>query len=976
MPAFIIIMEFIVALKEHRHLGFLLVPHFVQLSSTGGHYDIKENVVSDDVRTYPDRYTAEQKQIAILASECSETHITKSFGGRKCATPQEFFASHDAKYIDEYVRPAIDKKIVQILNICRTAHIGVYYKDPALKTVLVDDRIEFASQKAEAVFNFVRTDEETQYFLTVKYKDKVINLLNKNVYVLTFQPCVCVINRRILFFDRIDAKKLVPFISKKYIPVQKRVEQQYYQKFILNTIKENFIVNPLGFKIITQNPEPKAVLMVEHDLEGYTVFVLKFRYNGIDFLATSRNLVVVKFIENNGDYMFTKLVRNTDYEQEVENAAFDIFKTRVNPGTYRIKSDINDPKIQEAFAINCLNNNKEQLVQAGITIEQNLSQKNYYTGSIRLDMRVKNRTDWFDIYAIVKLDGLKIPFVSLKYYIINDIHEFTLPDGHVVVLPDEWFERFRDMFISGSVDKDSGNIILKKYQYLALMSLPLDSGEKDSIAELEKKLSDFDSIPMEQPHYINAQLRPYQITAYNWLKMMRDYNFGACLADDMGLGKTLCTLSVLANSVLLTDDSPRTDELFTVEHKIPSLLLVPKSLIYNWKAEAKKFAPQLKIIEYSGNNRQQLVRSFKYYDVVIAGYSIMRNDIQYFEKQEFNYVILDESQMVKNPLSKTYLALMNLRCRHRLTLTGTPLENSLTDLWSQMNFINPGLLGSLQVFKKRFVSPIEKASDEVASEKLQKLIYPFILRRTKQQVLNDLPEKIEQTIFCEMTDSQAEIYEREKSKVRNQLLDLMDKGLLSNSTMDVIQGLVKLRQIACSPALVDNAYQDGSGKTDEIMMMLQSVVDQGHKVLVFSSFVKHLDLIANELQLRGLDYAMLTGQTEERENEVEKFLSNNEVSVFLISIKAGGTGLNLTQADYVFIIDPWWNPAVEEQAIARAHRIGQKNSVMVYRFISAGTVEEKIQVRQQKKAGLAAAFVNETTLFNPALKEDVMEILG
>ncbi|MBR2887168.1 MAG: DEAD/DEAH box helicase, partial [Bacteroidales bacterium] len=265
---------------------------------------------------------------------------------------------------------------------------------------------------------------------------------------------------------------------------------------------------------------------------------------------------------------------------------------------------------------------------------------------------------------------------------------------------------------------------------------------------------------------------------------------------------------------------------------------------------------------------------------------------------------------------------------------------------------------------------------ETAVEKLQKLIYPFILRRTKQQVLSDLPEKIEQTIFCEMTDVQAEIYEREKSKVRNQLFDLMDKGLLSNSTMDVIQGLVKLRQIACSPALVDNAYQDGSGKTDEIMMMLQNVVDQGHKVLVFSSFVKHLDLIANELQSRGLDYAMLTGQTEERENEVEKFLSNDDVPVFLISIKAGGTGLNLTQADYVFIIDPWWNPAVEEQAIARAHRIGQKNSVMVYRFISAGTVEEKIQVRQQKKAGLAAAFVNETTLFNPALKEDVMEILG
>ena len=968
-------MDFIVTLKEHRHLGFILIPNLVELSETGGHYNVVENVVPANTEKYPDRYTAEQKQIAVLSADCSETSITKSFGGRKVTTPQDFFATHDAKYIDEYVRPFIDKKIAQILTICRSAHIGVYYKDPGLKTVLVDDRVEFASQKAEAVFNFVRTPDETQYFLTVKYKNQVINLLNKHVYVLSYQPCVCVIKRRIFFFDRIDAKKLVPFTTKQYIPVQKRVEAQYYQKFILNTIKENFIVNPSGFKILVQHPEPKAVLMVEHDLEGFTVFVLKFRYGTIDFLATSTNLVVVKFIENNGDYYFTKLERDIDYEQEIENAAFDIFQTRIHPGTYRIKTESNDPKIQEAFAINCLNNNKERLIQAGIEIEQNIREKNYYTGRIHLDMKVSSRTDWFDIYAIVQLDGLEIPFVSLKYYIINDIHDFTLPDGRIVVLPAEWFERYREMFISGTIDKESGTITLKKYQYLALLSLPLDSVEKDAVKQLEQKLSDFDNLPMEKPQNVNAQLRPYQITAYNWLKMMRDYNFGACLADDMGLGKTLCTLSVLANSGVMVGNVAHQGELFNIEHKLPSLLLVPKSLIYNWKAEAKKFVPQLKFIEYSGNNRQQLVRSFKYYDVVIAGYSILRNDIEYFEKQEFNYVVLDESQMVKNPLSKTYLAIMNLRCRHRLTLTGTPLENSLTDLWSQMNFINPGLLGSLQVFKKRFVSPIEKASDEVASEKLQKLIYPFILRRTKQQVLSDLPEKIEQTIFCEMTEEQSAFYEREKSKVRNQLIDLMDRGMLSKSSLDVIQGLIRLRQIACSPLLVDNTIQGGSGKTDEIMIMLQNVVDQGHKVLVFSSFVKHLELIANELQTRGLDYAMLTGQTEEREQQVEKFNDNDDVPVFLISIKAGGTGLNLTSADYVFIIDPWWNPAVEEQAIARAHRIGQKNSVIVYRFISAGTVEEKIQVRQQKKAGLAAAFVNETTLFNPALKEDVLDIL-
>ncbi|MCQ2974246.1 MAG: DEAD/DEAH box helicase [Bacteroidales bacterium] len=967
-------MKFIVTIKEHRVLGYILSPYFVIESQNGQYYSVKESIVLANIEAFPTRYTPEQKQIVKLVDEYSDAKIAKTFGGRKKPTPQDFFASIDEKYVEEYIRPSIEKKIIKILEICRQAKIKIFFKDVNINNVFIDDELILCSQTAQAVFNFERTQTDTRYYLTVKYKNNVISLLDKKFYVLSNSPCVCIINNRIYFFESIDAKKLVPFTSKQYVSVLKRVEPQYYEKFIKNAIAGNYIVKPLGFKIISEKSEPQAILVVEQDLLGDIVFNLNFRYNGISFLISSTNYILVKFYENNGDYYFTKLVRDIEFEQETENSAFKIFGSRVSPGSYKVKSETNDKEIQRAFAINCLNNNKEKLAEAGITIEQNLFEKVFYTGKISLKFKVTNHTDWFDIYAIVNLEDIEIPFISLKYYILNNIREFTLPDGRVVILPEEWFERYRELFAYGNINKEENLISLKNYQYSTLAKLPLENEIQHNIENLQNQLENFENMKMVLPNNVNATLRPYQITAYNWLKMMRDFNFGACLADDMGLGKTLCTLSLLANSCTTEVDSNQLD-LFTFSKKKPSLLLVPKSLIYNWINEAKKFVPQLKILVYSGTNRNEMIKRFHFFDIVIAGYGILRNDADALANIEFNYIILDESQTIKNSTSKTYTAIMKLRSNHRITLTGTPLENSLTDLWSQMNFINPGILGNLALFKKRFVNPIEKNANEDASERLKKLIYPFILRRTKQQVLKDLPELVEQVVFCEMSEEQQEIYEREKSKTRNNILEHVENGTFEKSAVDILQGLMKLRQIACNPQMTNEDYEFSSGKTEEIMRTLQSIVSQGHKVLIFSSFVKHLEIIAHEIQDCGLDYALLTGNTQRREEEVNKFNSNNDVPIFLISIKAGGTGLNLTQADYVFIIDPWWNPAVEDQAIARAHRMGQKNSVMVYRFISKDTVEEKILKYQEKKADLASNFVSENAVFNPTMKEQVLEIL-
>ncbi len=967
-------MKFIVAIRNHKQFGILLIPCMIDKGPGQEFYTVRESATPDNVRMMPDMYTEVQKKIVTLADEYSETQIRKTFGNPKITNNSQFLHKLDPAFVQENIRPYIDRRIAAILDLCIDGGIRVYKKQENLSSIFPTDEAIVSARKIRAVFNFVRTENETRYFLTISYHNHDLSLLRMQMSVLSNSPCIIMTGQNILRIEDIDAKKLMPFVEKEYVSVAKKVEPTYYDKFVKNVIESDYETRVSGFRIVNSKVSPKAILQMEGDIAGGIIFSLKFRYNGIDFQPGSPNRIVARLSDQNGEYVFSKLTRDIQYESETEEQACRIFGTRISPGYYRIPlCDNPDKLMQRTFAINFLNTNKEQLAEAGIEIELSENDKKYYTGSIGISFSVNKREDWFDVYAIVKLDDLEIPFVSLRHYILNNIREFTLPDGRIIILPDEWFERYRDILASGTINKKENTIELREYQYSVLANLPLDVDLQERIQKLETNLTELGHLPNKQPEKVNATLRPYQVTAFNWLKMMRDYGFGAVLADDMGLGKTLCTLSLLSESMAV-EGGEFQDGLFSYAKKIPSLLLVPKSLIYNWVNEAHKFVPQLKVLEFTGGSRLDLIKSFPLYDIIIAGYGTLRLDAPELSKIKFNYIILDESQTIKNSTSKTYQSIMMLDCRHRLALTGTPLENSLTDLWSQMNFINPDLLGSLASFKKRFVNPIEKNGNEEAAERLKKLIYPFILRRTKQQVLQDLPELMELTVLCDMTEKQKEIYEKEKSSTRNSILDYMDKGTFEKSTVMVLQSLTKLRQISCSPYLTHDSYDGGSGKTDAVIGSLQNVISQGHKVLIFSSFVKHLELIARRLNELDISYTLLTGATEKREDEVRKF-RDNDIPVFLISIKAGGTGLNLTQADYVFIIDPWWNPAVEDQAIARAHRMGQQNSVMVYRFISKDTVEEKIQKMQRRKADLASAFVAENTEFTADLKAEVLKIL-
>ena len=337
-------------------------------------------------------------------------------------------------------------------------------------------------------------------------------------------------------------------------------------------------------------------------------------------------------------------------------------------------------------------------------------------------------------------------------------------------------------------------------------------------------------------------------------------------------------------------------------------------------------------------------------------------------------MVLDESQYIKNPDSKIYRAVTGLNARYKLILTGTPIENSLNDLWAQLNFLNEGLLGNITFFRNEFVFPIERRGDEQQQEKLKTLIQPFILRRTKDQVANDLPLLTEQIINCEMTDEQGSYYESEKSRIRNAILDLVEENKIDNAGFIVLNGLNKLRQIANHPVLIDEDYIDKSGKFEEVTQFVNSLVLENHKVLIFSSFVKHLELFADYFQYQEWDYSMLTGKTQNREKVISEFQDNPDNRLFLISLKAGGVGLNLTAADYVVILDPWWNPATENQAISRAHRIGQDKKVFVYRFITRNTLEHKIQVLKKKKTALADVFINTNNPFKNIPFETVINL--
>lgn len=437
---------------------------------------------------------------------------------------------------------------------------------------------------------------------------------------------------------------------------------------------------------------------------------------------------------------------------------------------------------------------------------------------------------------------------------------------------------------------------------------------------------------------------------------LNKHHFNGCLADDMGLGKTLQTLALLQ---YIYDNPVSEPEKFTAP-QAASLIVMPTSLLHNWRKEIARFTT-LAAYEYTGTHfsgEQQMVALFNTYPLILTSYGILRKHIDMLHQYPFHYVVLDESQHIKNSDSQTFKAVVQLQSNHRLILTGTPIENSLKDLWSQFFFLQPGLLGTEGDFQKQFIVPIKQGNNRIEG-KLQRITRPFILRRNKQEVAPELPSLTEEIIYCEMTAPQKEVYRKEKNTLRNLLLEFSTQKE-RHSNLTILNGITRLRQLACHPRMISDDYLSSSGKLKEIISTFETLRSEGHKVLIFSSFVKHLELVAEVFKANHWSYAWLTGTSINREKEIERFAGNKEIHAFLISLKAGGVGLNLTQADYVFIIDPWWNPAAELQAVSRAHRIGQNKHVFAYRFITEESIEEKIIRLQEEKKRLSETFITES----------------
>ncbi len=608
-----------------------------------------------------------------------------------------------------------------------------------------------------------------------------------------------------------------------------------------------------------------------------------------------------------------------------------------------------------------------QLTQSGYEIfgEENLKLGKINRAVPSLRVAISSGIDWFDLKAIVEFGDQQISLLNVRKALKRGEHYIKLADGSVGQIPAEWLEKYKHLWNLAHETADGYRV--------SDFHLPLiDSLLEDDVSieapqdflQRRERFRNFEQITAQPlPQGFTGELRPYQKHGFDWLHFLHEYKFGGILADDMGLGKTIQVLAYIQSLC----EKP--------ENQAAILLVVPKSLITNWQRESDKFTPGLRFVEYMGTSRNKDSSIFNNYDVVITTYGTMLRDVESLSQYRFHYIILDESQSIKNPLAKSARAARILNAEHRLVMTGTPVENNTFELWSQFAFLNPGLLGNMDYFKREFANPIENGQDQQSANTLRKLIYPFILRRTKEQVATELPPRTERILYTDMDSAQKKLYSQTRDHYRAELLGLIENEGLNDARFKILEGLLRLRQIAIHPGLVEKNYKGEAPKMEILFETLETLQAENHKALIFSQFVEMLKLVRHEMDQRNIQYVYLDGQTSNRQAKVDLFQNDPTYPFFLISLKAGGVGLNLTAADYVIHLDPWWNPAVEMQASDRVHRIGQDKPVFVYKIIARDTVEEKIVQLQERKRELVKTLITAEASFFKALTKDDVKML-
>lgn len=753
-------------------------------------------------------------------------------------------------------------------------------------------------------------------------------------------------------------------LVEKFLPSGKmQIEGDNWNKqlvdFILPLTKEytvNF-VNVQKEEIKDAKPEVKILLKEKGD---YLMLQPIFNYNGYDIRPTDKEKIILPLMNK-----LLVIHRNLDFENEftekVANLHSSFIRTEDNSALALKGSEVlkNNWFFLFVDAVKDMN-----IPVFGFDALRNFR---FNTAKPSTKIYISSHTDWFDAKIDIHFGDMKVTVNDVKKALANKQQYVQLEDGTLGILPEEWIRKYSLLFRVG--DGKTGNMKLSKYHFSVIEELYNQRDEEELFFKLEAKyenLKNFQSIePVEAPQHLKNILRPYQSSGFQWLNYLSEVRWGGILADDMGLGKTIQALSFIHH-------------IKEVQKSLKALVVCPTTLMYNWENEIKKFAPNLKYYIHHGGARTAEMIVHQNIDVIITTYGTLRSDIKQFIEVEFDYVVLDESQAIKNPASKVTKAACLLNAKNRLCLSGTPLQNNTFDIFAQMNFLNPGMLGTMEFFKQEFAVPIDKFGEKEQKEHLRKLLYPFILRRTKEQVAKDLPEKSEMILFCEMSKEQRDIYDAYRNDYRDKILGVVDQQGVGKSQLTILQGLMKLRQICDSPAIMkdEEKFPNVSVKLEELGREITENISD-HKALVFSQFLGMLALIKEKLTELGVDYEYFDGSTSapDREKAIQRFQNDDNCRVFLISLKAGGVGLNLTAADYVYIVDPWWNPAVEQQAIDRTHRIGQTKNIFAYRMICKDTVEDKILQLQEKKRMLAADLITDDTGFVKSLSRDDIEYL-
>ncbi|MDY0216225.1 MAG: DEAD/DEAH box helicase [Bacteroidales bacterium] len=956
--------KFAVLLKDVENLG--LIPHLVQVSYTDGMIDVRYSLIySGNKQNYESDMSVVERALLKYCIQLEPETIMKKLDDRNVQKwtvfSQKYFVhkTKDRKQLQmrEYLKDLINQSLDKFYKQLDGQTIFLWNGDnPAMWKVL-----SVEEGKPDVFYHFDRHEEGIRYFLDVVYENKKLNLFHS--VLLSTMPARILRKNSIFEFDEdVLGTNLLPFFSKETLEISNSAVDSYFELFVEPLLMRTKKVIANGFTIVDIETKPNVVLSVTSEMKSQQMslfdednssdvdlklrFNLIFEYEKYPYQIGQNTKFVFRENED-GKVKFYRVERDFEYEKSVVK---DLKLMGMNFSlTFQVLS------FDEG--IEWLNINYTSLEKMGIEIRRKegvRNEKNYFIGTSNIQVSAEEGIDWFELKGNVKFGEYTFDLKDIIALIVKKRSEIRLPNGEFAKFPAAWIEEY-SILGNYSVFQDK-KVLTPKHHFVLLEEMR----EKGFVKfDLNKKLMALMQVneisEYELPNGFVGTLRPYQKTGYNWLMFLNELSLGGCLADDMGLGKTIQTLCLLQK--------------IKEQKKQTSLLVVPKSLLENWRREAALFCPQLKIYTHSGYKRTTDPSVFFEYDIVITSYAILREDILMFENVIFSYFILDEAQYIKNPQSGIHRACMMIKANHYLALTGTPLENSVVDLWSQMHFVNRNIFGSLSHFLNTF-------NTAERMELLSRIIRPFVLRRLKALVANDLPEKIISTNYCEMTPEQSEIYKSVKNEIRQSILKSGDEPE-GNFKFNLLEGLLRMRQIANHPKLFDETFEDSSGKFSMVIEMLQMLLESGNKVLVFSSFVKHLQLFVSHLQKESIPFCYLDGQTKDRQAEVDRFQNDDDYKIFLLSLKAGGLGLNLTQAEYVFLLDPWWNPAAEAQAYDRAHRIGQKKNVFVYKFISKDTIEEKILELQSEKIKLFESLITTDDGFVKNLsKEDVKYLLS